>query len=279
MSDNWVVSTLEDALNSWNNKLTEIWSLVSQTPESFRGGEIWTVIVGIHNALVGFGYGLLVLFFAIGVFRSAASFRELQRPEFALRHFIRFLLAKVAVGSSLELITAIYKICGGVVSTVMGGIGSAISTTATLPDKIVEAIEDVSFLESIPLWLVSLLGSLLITVLSFVLILTVYGRFFKLYMATAIAPIPLSSFAGQPSSSIGMAFIKSYAAICLEGCVILLACIIFSQFASSPPVVTEGLAPATVVWNYIGELVFNMLVLVGSIKMSDRIIRELMGLG
>ena len=279
MSDNWVVSTLEDALSNWNDKLAEIWSLVSQTPESFRGGEIWTVIVSIHNALVGFGYGLLVLFFAMGVFRSAASFRELQRPEFALRHFIRFLLAKVAVGSSLELITAIYKICGGVVSTVMGGIGSAISTTATLPDKIVEAIEDVSFLESIPLWLVSLLGSLLITVLSFVLILTVYGRFFKLYMATAIAPIPLSSFAGQPSSSIGMAFIKSYAAICLEGCVILLACIIFSQFASSPPVVAEGLAPATVVWNYIGELVFNMLVLVGSIKMSDRIIRELMGLG
>ena len=180
MSDNWVVSTLEDALNNWNNKLAEIWSLVSQTPESFRGGEIWTVIVSIHNALVGFGYGLLVLFFAMGVFRSAASFRELQRPEFALRHFIRFLLAKVAVGSSLELITAIYKICGGVVSTVMGGIGASISTTATLPDKIVEAIEDVSFLESIPLWLVSLLGSLLITVLSFVLILTVYGRFFKI---------------------------------------------------------------------------------------------------
>ena len=182
MSDNWVVSTLENAISNWNDHLAEIWSLVSQTPESFRGGEIWTVIVSIHNALVGFGYGLLVLFFAMGVFRSAASFRELQRPEFALRHFIRFLLAKVAVGSSLELITAIYKICGGVVSTVMGGIGSAISTTATLPDKIVEAIEDVSFLESIPLWLVSLLGSLLITVLSFVLILTVYGRFFKIFI-------------------------------------------------------------------------------------------------
>ena len=77
----------------------------------------------------------------------------------------------------------------------MGGIGSAISTTATLPDKIVEAIEDVSFLESIPLWLVSLLGSLLITVLSFVLILTVYGRFFKIFIYTAIAPLPLASFA------------------------------------------------------------------------------------
>ena len=155
---------------------------------------------------------------------------------------------------------------------------TAMSGTA-LPDEMVTIIEDVGFPESIPLWAVTLLRFLLIWVLSLVMILTVYSHFFKLYMATAIAPIPLASFAGQPSSSIGMAFIKSYAAICLEGCVILLACIIFSQFASSPPVVTEGLAPATVVWNYIGELVFNMLVLVGSIKMSDRIIRELMGLG
>lgn len=99
-------------------------------------------------------------------------------------------------------------------------------------------------------------------------------------LATAIAPIPLSSFAGQPSSSIGVAFLKSYAAICLEGCIIVLACVIFSQFASAPPAVGDAsTAPATLVWNYIGELIFNMLVLVGSIKMSDRIIRELMGLG
>ena len=99
-------------------------------------------------------------------------------------------------------------------------------------------------------------------------------------LATAIAPIPLASFAGQPSSSIGVAFLKSYAAICMEGCVIVLACVIFSAFASSPPAIADDtLAAATIVWNYVGELIFNMLVLVGAIKMSDRIIRELMGLG
>ncbi|MDE7261630.1 MAG: ParM/StbA family protein, partial [Oscillospiraceae bacterium] len=38
----------------------------------------------------------------------------------------------------------------------------------------------------------------------------------------------MASFAGQPSSSIGIAFLKTYAAICLEGCVIVLACVIFS---------------------------------------------------
>lgn len=278
MSDNWIISTLESALAGWNDKLTEIWSLVSQTPESFRGGDIWNVIVGLNNALVGFGYGLLVLFFAMGVFQSAASFRDLQRPEFALRHLIRFILAKLAVGSSLELISAIYRICGGAVGTVMGGIGEDISVAATLPAEIVSAIEDVGFLASIPLWLVSLLGSLLITVLSFVLILTVYGRFFKIYIYTAIAPLPLAAFAGEASAQSGRAFIKSYIGVCMEGAVIVLACVIYSAFLSSGSSAVDASLPAvTMVWAYIGQLVFNMLVLTGLVKGASRLVREMMG--
>ncbi len=252
---------------------------MTTSPENFKGGGIWNVIVGINDALKAIAYALLVLFFVIGVMKTCGSFTELKRPEVAFKCFIRFVLAQAAVTYGMELMTALFSIAQGTIQTIMGASGLSAMETSTLPAEIASMIEDVGLLESIPLWAVTLLGSLFIWVLSLVMILTVYGRFFKLYMATAIAPIPLSSFAGQPSSSIGMAFIKSYAAICLEGCVILLACIIFSQFASSPPVVAEGLAPATVVWNYIGELVFNMLVLVGSIKMSDRIIRELMGLG
>ena len=277
MSDNWVVSTLESALETWNDKLTEIWALVAQTTESFRGGEIWNVIVGLNNALVGFGYGLLVLFFAMGVFQSAASFRELQRPEFALRHFIRFLLAKVAVGSSLELISAIYRICGGVVSTVMGSIGADVST-AVLPAEIISAMEDVSFLESIPLWLVSLLGSLLITVLSFVLILSVYGRFFKIYIYTAIAPLPLAAFAGESTSPSGRAFVKSYVGVCMEGAVIVLACVIYSAFLSSGSDALDASLPAvTMVWQYIGQMVFNMLILTGLVKGASRLVHEMLG--
>ena len=279
MGESWIVSNLNAALSTWNDKLGEIWSLLTESPQTFKGGQVWGVMTGIHGALQAIGYGLLVLFFAVGVMKTCGSFTELKRPEVAFKCFIRFVLAQAAVTYGMELMTALFSIAQGTIQTIMGASGLSAMEASTLPAEIATTIEDVGLLESIPLWAVTLLGSLFIWVLSLVMILTVYGRFFKLYMATAIAPIPLSSFAGQPSSSIGMAFIKSYAAICLEGCVILLACIIFSQFASSPPVVTEGLAPATVVWNYIGELVFNMLVLVGSIKMSDRIIRELMGLG
>ena len=229
--------------------------------------------------MVGIGYGLLVLFFAMGIFQSAASFRDFQRPEFALRHFIRFLLAKVAVGSCMEIMTAIFSVCGGIVATVMSGMGGSVTTAATLPAEIVTAIEGLGLLESIPLWLVSLLGSLFITVMSFILLLTVYGRFFRLYMFTALAPLPLASFAGEGTSFAGKAFIKSYIGVCMEGAVIVLACLIFSAFASTnAPVLDTSASAVTMSWMYVAETIFNMLVLVGLVKGAERIIREMFGL-
>ena len=171
MSDNWVVQNLENALEVWNDKLSEI---ITQSPRSFKGGEIWSLVVDIHGALQAIGYALLVLFF--------------------------------------------------------------------------------------------------------VMKLSVCGRFFRMYMYAAIAPVPSSSFAGEPSQNVGISFLKSYTAVCLEGAVIMLACIIFSAFAGSLPVVNPDAAVASMVWSYIGELVFNMLILVGSVKMADRVVREMMGL-
>ena len=277
-NDNWVVSTLESALSGWNDKLAEPWQLISQTPETFKSGTIWSVIVRLNTALQGIGYGLLVLFFAMGVFQTAASFRELQRPEFALRHFIRFAGAKVAVGYSMEIMTAVFAICGSVVSTAMSGLGGLVGAQASLPTEIVTAIEDVSFLQSIPLWLVAFVGSLIVTVLSFILILTVYGRFFRLYLYTALAPIPLASFAGEGTASTGRSFIKSYIGVCMEGAVIVLACLIYSAFlSSSAPAVDSNLPAVTMAWQYVGQLVFNMLVLTGLVKGADHIVREMIG--
>lgn len=153
-----------------------------------------------------------------------------------------------------------------------------ITLASKLIDAYITTIESCGFFESIPLWAVTLIGGLLITVLSFILIMTVYGRFFKLYMYTALASIPLSTFAGEPSQSVEKSFVRSYCAVLLEGAVILLSCIIFSLFASAPPVVDTSAAAVTQVWSYIAQLSFNMLVLVGTVKMSDRIIREMMGL-
>lgn len=278
MSDNWVVQNLQNALDTWNGKLSEIWSLLTTTPQNFKGGGIWSVIVNINGAVQAIALALLVLFFVVGMVKTSGSFTEVKKPEHALKLFIRFAIAKGAITYGMELMLALFNIIQGIIGTIMSTAGITSPTGTALPQEMIETIESCGFFESIPLWAVTLIGGLFITVMSFILIMTVYGRFFKLYMYTALAPIPLSTFAGEPSQNVGKSFIKSYCAVCLEGAVIVLGCIIFSLFASNPPVVNPDAAAVTQVWSYIGELLFNMLVLVGSVKMADRIIREMMGL-
>lgn len=277
-SDNWVVQNLVNALETWNSKLAEIWQIITQSPETFKGGDIWNVIVAINGALQAIGYALLVLFFAVGVVKTCGSFVEVKKPEHALKLFIRFAIAKGVITYGLELMMAFFEIIQGVMSTIMNAAGFGQPQQTALPEEIVTAVEDCGFFESIPLWAVTLIGGLFITVLSFIMIMSVYGRFFRLYLYTAIAPVPLASFAGEPTQNVGKSFMKSYAAVCLEGAIIVLACIIFSVFAASPPVVDADAEAVTMVWSYIGELIFNMLVLVGAVKMADRVVREMMGL-
>jgi hypothetical protein len=278
MSDNWIVQNIQNALDTWNSKLADIWNLVTQTPETFKGGTIWNVIKTIHGGMQAIGLALLVLFFVVGVMKTCGSLSEVKKPEHALRLFIRFAIAKIVVTYGMDLMLAIFRISQGMVSKIMSLSNISGSTNSVLPSSIISAIEDCGFFESIPLWAVTLIGGLVVTVLSFIMIMTVYGRFFKLYLYTAIAPIPLSTFAGEPTQNVGRSFLKSYSAVCLEGAIIVLSCIIFSLFASTPPVVDAKAAAVTQVWKYIGELIFNMLVLVGTIKISDRVVREMMGL-
>ena len=201
MSDNWVVQNLENALEVWNDKLSEIWQLITQSPQTFKGGSIWSIICSIHGALQAIGYALLVLFFVVGVVKTCGSFAELKKPEHAVKLFVRFAIAKGLITYGMELMMAILEIIQGVVSTIMNSAGFGSPQATVLPQEIITAVEDCGFFESIPLWAVTLIGGLFIWVLSFVMILSVYGRFFKMYMYTALAPVPLSAFAGEPTQN------------------------------------------------------------------------------
>ena len=261
------------------DKLDKMWALLTTSPQNFKGGGIWSIITTINGVLGAIGTALLVLFCTIGVIKTCGSFAELKKPETAVKVFIRFAIAKYLIDNCLKLMVNFVTIVQGVIAkiTASSSIGTALEFT--IPGEVQSTFEGIGILDgAIPIWAVCFIAHIALIIISIVLLLTVYGRFFRIYMYTAIAPIPLSTFAGQPTQSVGISFLKSYAAVCLEGAIIVLACVIFSLFAASPPVVDTDAAPAAMVWKYIGELVFNMLVLVGTVKMSDRIVREIMGL-
>lgn len=272
-----IIDNLTSALNTWNAKLAEIWSLLTESPETFKGGSIWEIILKIHDALEAIRLALLVLFFVWGLIKTCTSWQDIKRPEHAFKLFLRFIIARALVVYGMDMMMAIFEIVQGIISTITETVGLGVSSKTIIPQEIIDAVSNTGFLESIPLWAITLLGSIFITILSFIMILTVYGRFFKLYMYTAMSPIPLASSASESTQSTALTFIKSYSAVCLEGAIILLSCVIFTSYASSEPTVNTTASSVSMRWGYIGELIFNMLILVGTIKMSDRIVKEMMG--
>lgn len=266
---------LQKALYLWNEKLGEVWQLLSTSPQNFKGGALWAVVQSINATMQSIGIGLLVLFFAWGVLHSTTNLGELRRPEPAIKLFLRFVIAKGLVTYGMELMLAIMQICQGILSRIMPAHGSV--AEFVVPSAIEEAIESVTLTQSLLLWVVTLGGSIFVTVESFILLFEVYSKFFKFYLFTAFSPIPLSTFAGETAQNSGKQFLRNYAAVCLEFASVALACVIASKLMTTP-LVDATASAINQVWGYIIEVAFNIFVLVATVKMTDRLTRELVGL-
>lgn len=273
------MSQLNHALEYLSQTMTDIIALLTTSPQDFRGGGIWPVIQTLHGTMQAVAYALMVLFFCFGIFKTAANVAELKRPEIAFKMFFRFALTKAAISHGMELLLAVLRLAQGMLSSAAGSLKDLSALASVLPQEAISKIGQTGFFESIPVFLVAFIGHLGVIAMCFIMLLTVYGRFFRVYIFTAIAPIPLSSFAGETSSMIGKSFAKAYAGVCVEGLTIVLACVVFSAYTSSSGVTIDpGGSAWDIVSKYVVDLLFNLLVLVSTVRMSERISKEMMGL-
>lgn len=270
---------LMQGLEYLGDMLDKMWAILTTSPQSFKGGTIWSIIETINGVMGAVGTALLVLFFTVGVIKTCGSFAELKKPETAVKVFIRFAIAKALVDNCLTLLVNFVTIVQSVISSITSTSPIGTALEFTIPSDVQSTFDNIGILDgAIPLWSVCFIAHIALIIISMVLLLTVYGRFFRIYMYAAIAPLPLSTLAGQPTENIGKSFLKSFAGVCLQGVVIVLACVIFTAYAAAMPQMNTAYDPLKMVWIYVTEVVFNMLVLVGLVKGSDRIIHDMMGL-
>ena len=270
---------LMQGLQYLGDMLDKMWAILTTSPQNFKGGTIWSIITTINGVLGAIGTALLVLFFTVGVIKTCGSFAELKRPETAVKAFIRFAIAKALIDNGLNLMVNFVTIVQSIIKkiTASSSIGTALEFS--IPSTVQSKFESIGILDgAIPVWAVCFIAHIAFIVIAIVLLLTVYGRFFRIYMYTAIAPIPLATMAGQPTEGIAKSFLKSYAGVCMQGVVIVLACIIFTAYAGSMPQIDPSKDAIAMVWTYVCEVLFNLLVLLGLVKGSDRIIHDMMGL-
>lgn len=266
----WADDMLNSALQSWSEKQQEMWSLLTGSLTGYNGGGIWSIIENVFGVLQGIGYALITIFFFMGMIKTYSSYLEVKRPEQGVKILVRFVVAKALVTYADDLMSAIFDIVRGVIAEVAEA-GNMRVSNLSVPDNVTEAISDAGLIEGLEIWVVALIGSLVITVLSWIILLTIYGRLFKLFCYYAVAPLALSTASGEPTQHIATAYIKSFAGVALEGLVIVIACIIYNGFVSTSDPTGDGM---TLVWNYLLNVIFNMLVLVGTISAADQMVQR-----
>ena len=277
----WVVDIIEHCITLWNSTLSSIWSMLTQSPETFHNGAVWDAITKIFTALQGAGYGLLVLFFAMSFFKHTVSFREFRHPEQIIGYLIRLVAAKVLISQGMEVIKLIFKISGSFIGDIAAQMGGLTEIAATLPENIRNAIEDASIIPQIFIYLVSLILSAVVIVLSISLLMTVYGRFFRIYMYVALAPLPMSTFAGELTSRHGRTYMQGLIGACMEAIVIVIACIIFNAFTSvdgSDFPINFGDSGVGLVLTYMLKVIIQMVILGSMVKAADKTVKEMFAL-
>jgi hypothetical protein len=273
----WIIDILQNALDAWNEKLAQVFTILTTSPQTFGDGVIFDVIKGINGAMQSIGLGLLVIFMLVGMVKKSVNYEDMKRPEQLIKLFLRFAIGKAVISYGMPLMTEIFSVGLGII----GNMGTTQIASIGIAPEIVAAAQEAGFFETLFPSVLALIGSLVMSVISVMILLTVFGRMFKIYMYMAIAPIPLSTFAGEGTKNVGASFLKSFAGVCLEGALIMLACIIYTAYigSSGSAILLPADASLTdMLYNYVFGTVLQMLILLGTIKACDRIVREMMGL-
>ena len=253
----------------------------------------------LNNGLQAFSYALLVILTLWNVVKTTTSFVELKRPEVLIKLLIRFILTKYVIGAAWALVNGIFRVCGALIQAIfrISNIpfdGYWINMQApdfgeNVIDKIIQGLIGVGTAIINPTAVIAglileMVGFIVAIVLAITLILTVFGRFFKIYMFAALSPIPLSTFGSESTQEVGRNFLKSFTAICAEGLIIGLALIVFTAYSQNPVITFEG----TGIFEWVGNLaeeitfmftqVFHMILLLGIIKGADQIVHRMFGM-
>lgn len=188
----------------------------------------YTVSV-MENVVLPVAYVVLALFFVLELYRASVRVENMGGgavnlgAEVVFKVMFRMVLCKLAVDSVTLILNAIYNatthITQGVAGIMGGGSmsGGGIDTEALRP-----AIDALGFwagLVCLILCFIVFLISMVAVALAYIIIVT---RFIEIFVYFAIAPVPIATFPSDEMSQIGKNFLKSFAAVCVQGTLIFI---------------------------------------------------------
>lgn len=276
-------------------------NLAMQTAYNFLTKNIYSFSPGIAGKIEAVNIALQIVAYVIfliltflNITSSAISIEELKRPDTILKLMLRCIFTYVAIGAAWDIICGITAGAGWIIEIAFNGSGLVVEDSwvgVVAPDfgesqlfKFIGLISSVftQGLSLIPAMSVGLIGFCVAAVLCVEIILTVIGRYFKIYVLGAIAPLGIVCFASNETRQYARNFVNAFIGFSVEGLVIAMALIVFAGYLESPlidTVVFEGifswLGDSAKELAYSYEQIFDMLLFLGIVKGSDQIVHQI----
>lgn len=243
------VDIIEWATDFWNQRINEVFQfLITPPPDLFAesGGTsvVWNAIETIHGALMPVAISILAIMFLASVIKATTDIQQLQSGTTISRHAISFVIAYAVTRGSLFFFKAIIAVMQELVNaTWQVTTGTAMKdkmlTSSKLPASVATQINSAGTWDKIIYVVVCFVAAIAIVIIAVKILLTVYARFFKIYMYVAVAAVPLTFFVSQEHRQTAWRFVKSFMALLLVGVLIIVACVIY--YAVSDYFLPEGI--------------------------------------
>ncbi|MGN9019672.1 hypothetical protein ACTNBM_11815 [Lachnospiraceae bacterium HCP1S3_C3] len=271
-----ILALLEMVFGFWNNQISLVFDMLSQSPADFKNGDPWAVIEGIEPIFVAVGSSLVVLFFVIGFCSESIDVREEMRFEVILRMLIRLGLAEWFVANNVTIMKAFFTSIGNLVSLLSQGSYTEISIDSTQAD----IIKDLGFGESLVMLIMSALLSIIIIICGFFMIYTVYFRFLRLMIIVPLGALAFSTMGGNKTvSNTVTSYCKYFLSVTFEAVTMALAIIMCNAFVNAGlPNFTGSYADWAQTLIYLCELTFSIALTVGTVKGAQSLTSKVFGL-
>lgn len=271
-----ILALLEMVFAFWNHQVSLVFSMLGQTPESFKGGGPWNAIAKVQPVFAAVGCSLVVLFFVIGFCSESVDVREEMRFETILRMLIRLAISEWFVINSTTIMKAFFTSIGNWVRMLSWGS----SATLTINSKEADVIRNLGFGESLLMLILASILAVIIIICGFFLIYTVYFRFLRLLIIVPAGAIAFSTMSGNRTvSHTAVTYCRYFLSVCFEAVMMALAIMVCNAFINAGlPSFTSNYADWTKTLIYLCEMTFAIALTVGSVKGAQSLTGKIFGL-
>lgn len=250
-----IMSNLSGMFDGVNDKVGEISTQVSMTPQAWNGS-IFNMVQNLSENVIMPIAGVILAFVMtlelVQILMDKNNFHDVETVVF-FKWVFKTACAILIVTNTWTIVMGIFDVAQGVVNQASGIIigDTSIDLSSVMPDM-EEQLMEMELGPLFGLWFQSLLVGITMWALTICIFIITYGRMLEVYLVTSVAPIPMAAMLGREWGGMGQNYLKSLFALGFRAFLIMVCVAIYAVLVQNISVSDDI---STAIWTCMGYTV------------------------